>query len=77
MKHIQKHTANIGLIELQKSAFVSFSNITECCKEGTFVYLPISNTYKITELFRRLVIKYFQEKKLINEQKALEFIILE
>lgn len=31
-------------------------------KEGNFVYLP--------ELFRRLVIKYFQEKKLINEKFA-------
>jgi hypothetical protein len=39
-------------------------------EEGNFVYLPISDTRKITELFRRSVIKYFQEKELINEKFA-------
>ncbi len=34
---------------------------------GRFVYPPIADTYKISELFRRLVRKYFLEKKLINE----------
>ncbi|MBW8003971.1 MAG: transposase [Planctomycetes bacterium] len=39
-------------------------------EKGTFIYLPISDTNKMTELFRRLVIKYFQEKNLINERFA-------
>ena len=39
-------------------------------EEGRFVYLPISDTKRMTELFRRLVIKYFQEKKLITERFA-------
>ena len=43
-------------------------------KEGTFVYLPISDTSKMTELFRRLVIKYYQENKLINERFALNLV---
>ena len=34
--------------------------------EGNFVYLPISSTKQMTELFRRKVIKYFEENKLIN-----------
>ncbi len=38
--------------------------------EGNFVYFPISNTNKMTELFRKLVIKLFTEKKLINEDFA-------
>ena len=39
-------------------------------EEGNFVFLPISDTSKITELFGRLVIKYFQEKELINDKFA-------
>ena len=34
--------------------------------EGNFVYLSISSTKQMTELFRRKVIKYFEENKLIN-----------
>ena len=39
-------------------------------EEGCFVYLPVSDTTKMSELFRRLVIKLFLEKKLINESFA-------
>jgi len=39
-------------------------------EEGKFVYLPISSTLPMTELFRKLVIKHFQEKKLINDKFA-------
>jgi len=39
-------------------------------KSTNFVYLPISNTGKMTELFRRLVIKHFVDKKLINRDFA-------
>lgn len=38
--------------------------------EGNFVYLPISSTIQMTELFRRKVIKYFKENKLINTDFA-------
>lgn len=38
--------------------------------EGGFVYIPISSTDKMTEVFRRLVIKLFEEKKLISETFA-------
>jgi hypothetical protein len=38
--------------------------------KGKFVYLPISNTLHMTELFRRLVIKHFQDNKLINDEFA-------
>ena len=33
-------------------------------EKGNFVYLPIPDTGKMTELFRKLFIKYFQEKEL-------------
>ena len=39
-------------------------------EEGGFVYLPISNTSNMTELFRRKVIKYFEDNKLINSDFA-------
>jgi len=39
-------------------------------EEGKFVYLPISSTLPMTELFRILVIKHFQEKKLLNDEFA-------
>ena len=39
-------------------------------KDGNFVYLPVSNTRQMTELFRRKVIKYFEENKLINTSLA-------
>lgn len=39
-------------------------------EEGKFVYLPISSTRQMTELFRKLVIKHFQGKKLINDKFA-------
>ena len=38
--------------------------------EGNFVYLPISSTKQMAELFRRKVIKYFEENKLINTDFA-------
>ena len=38
--------------------------------EGNFVYLPISSTKGMTELFRRKVIKYYEENKLINSDFA-------
>jgi hypothetical protein len=38
--------------------------------EGKFFYLPISSTGRMTELFRRIVIKHFQDKKLINDEFA-------
>lgn len=38
--------------------------------DGNFVYLPISSTKQMTELFRRKVIKYFVENKLINSNFA-------
>ena len=38
--------------------------------DGNFVYLPISSTKQMTELFRRKVIKYFEENKLINTNFA-------
>ena len=37
---------------------------------GNFIYLPISSTKKMTELFRRLVIKHFVDKRMINEDFA-------
>jgi hypothetical protein len=37
-------------------------------EQGNFVYLPISSTQQMTELFRRLVIKHFVDKKLINKK---------
>ena len=39
-------------------------------EDGNFVYLPISDTKQMTELFRRLVIKHFVDKKLINKDFA-------
>jgi len=41
---------------------------------GRFVYIPISNTRKMTELFRRLVIKYFTDKKLLNDDFARNLV---
>ena len=38
--------------------------------EGNFVYLPVSNTKQMTELFRLKVIKYFEDNKLINSDFA-------
>jgi len=35
--------------------------------DGNFVYSPISITKQMTEFFRRKVIKYFEENKLINK----------
>ena len=35
-------------------------------EEGRFVYLPIAGINKMSELFRRLMIKYFLEKYLDN-----------
>jgi hypothetical protein len=43
-------------------------------EEGNFVYLPIADTKKMTELFRRLVIKFFVDKKLINEDFAKKLL---
>ena len=39
-------------------------------KAGNFVYLPITSTTKMTEVFRRRVIKLFVDKKLITDSFA-------
>ena len=39
-------------------------------EDGNFVYLPVSDIKNMTELFRRLVIKFFKDKKLINDKFA-------
>ena len=41
---------------------------------GNFVYLPISSTKQMAELFRRKVIWYFEENKLINPDFALNLL---
>ena len=38
--------------------------------DGNFQYLPITDTKKMTESFRRRVIKFFDDKKLINTEFA-------
>jgi hypothetical protein len=38
--------------------------------EGTFVYLPFSGLEKMTEYFRRTVLRFFTDKKLLTEQFA-------
>jgi hypothetical protein len=38
--------------------------------DGNFVYLPVSNTKGMTELFRRTCIKHFEDNKLINKDFA-------
>jgi len=38
--------------------------------EGVFVYLPFSGLEKMTEYFRRSVLRFFTEKKLLREQFA-------
>jgi len=38
--------------------------------EGTFFYLPFSGLEKMTEYFRRIVLRYFAGKKLLTEQFA-------
>ncbi|WP_319560361.1 transposase [Marispirochaeta sp.] len=38
--------------------------------DGTFVYLPFSGLEKMTEYFRRSVVRFFTEKKLLTEQFA-------
>ncbi len=37
-------------------------------EDGTFVYLPFSDLEKMTEYFRRSVLRFFTEKKLLTEQ---------
>jgi hypothetical protein len=39
-------------------------------EEGSFVYLPFSGLEKMTEYFRRTVLRFFIEKKLLTEQFA-------
>ena len=39
-------------------------------EDGNFVYIQLSNLPQMTECFRRLVIKLFLEKKLINQKMA-------
>ena len=39
-------------------------------EDGTFVYLPFSGLEKMTEYFRRSVVRFFTEKKLLTEQFA-------
>lgn len=38
--------------------------------DGTFVYLPFSGLEKMTEYFRRTVLEFFTDKKLLTEQFA-------
>ena len=35
-------------------------------EDGTFVYLPFSGLEKMTEYFRRTVVRFFTDKKLLN-----------
>ena len=37
---------------------------------GTFAYLPFSDLEKMTEYFRRTVLRFFTDKKLLTEQFA-------
>jgi hypothetical protein len=37
-------------------------------EDGTFVYLPFSGLEKMTEYFRRTVLRFFSERKLLSEQ---------
>nr|WP_244437946.1 transposase [Salinispira pacifica] len=39
-------------------------------EEGSFVYLPFSGLEKMTECFRRTVLRFFTEKKLLTKQFA-------
>ena len=39
-------------------------------EEETFVYLPFSGLEKMTEYFRRTVLRFFTDKKLLNEHFA-------
>ena len=39
-------------------------------EKGDFIFLPISDTKQMTGLFRRKVIKLFEDKKLINQDFA-------
>ena len=41
---------------------------------GNFVYLPISSTKQMAELFRRKVIWYFEKNKLLNTDFALNLL---
>jgi hypothetical protein len=38
--------------------------------DGNFVYLPFSGLEKMTEYFRRTVLEFFTDKKLLTEQFA-------
>ncbi len=37
-------------------------------EEGNFVFIPFDNLDKMSEYFRRMIIKFFLDKKLINER---------
>jgi len=37
-------------------------------EDGTFVYLPFSGLEKMSEYFRRTVLRFFTDKKLLTEQ---------
>ncbi|MBA7532695.1 hypothetical protein ES705_24925 [subsurface metagenome] len=39
-------------------------------EEGNFVFIPFDNLDKMSEYFRRMIIKFFLDKKLINERFA-------
>ncbi|MBD3425701.1 MAG: hypothetical protein GF409_00560 [Candidatus Omnitrophica bacterium] len=39
-------------------------------EDGNFVYLPFSGLEKMTEYFRRTVLRFFTERKLLSEQFA-------
>ncbi|MQY56966.1 hypothetical protein GH140_02070, partial [bacterium] len=39
-------------------------------EEGNFVFIPFGNLDKMSEYFRRMIIKFFLDKKLINERFA-------
>ena len=39
-------------------------------EEGNFVFIPFGNLDKMSEYFRRMIIKFFLDRKLINERFA-------
>ncbi len=39
-------------------------------KQGRFIHVPLGNLEKMSDYFRRMIISFFLEKKLINERLA-------
>jgi membrane carboxypeptidase/penicillin-binding protein len=54
----------------------NISLVLDGCFDGSghFVYAPIKNTKKMTEYFRRVVIKHFVENGYITKEQALNLI---